>query len=171
MRRVATIAVVCAAALAPRAAALAPQKTRVRTRRMQDDEILRRADEVGPLVRSFGASRGSRRGGGGTIDAVDAATLRRAAEELVGKRQKFDGSVIVATRAAAPRDLVGFALMNDDTLETLAVAVPERGRGVGASLVDAASEASRRAGNGELLVEVESFNGKGPSRSQNQTAN
>mmetsp|Transcript_25321 Transcript_25321/g.76031 ORF Transcript_25321/g.76031 Transcript_25321/m.76031 type:complete len:220 (-) Transcript_25321:16-675(-) len=144
----------CAATLAP--------VTRVRTRTMNDAEIMRRASEVGPLVRAFSAARGSRRGGGvSTLDVADAAEAKKAAQVLVDKRQKLSGTVLVAQRTAAPRDLVGFALVSDDLLDTMAVAVPERGRGVGAQLVDAAADASRRAGNSELLVEVESFNGKG----------
>lgn len=77
----------CAATLAP--------VTRVRTRTMNDAEIMRRASEVGPLVRAFSAARGSRRGGGvSTLDVADAAEAKKAAQVLVDKRQKLSGTVL-----------------------------------------------------------------------------
>eukprot|EP00629_Pelagomonadales_sp_RCC1024_P006532 CAMPEP_0119266796 /NCGR_PEP_ID=MMETSP1329-20130426/5163_1 /TAXON_ID=114041 /ORGANISM="Genus nov. species nov., Strain RCC1024" /LENGTH=238 /DNA_ID=CAMNT_0007266695 /DNA_START=198 /DNA_END=914 /DNA_ORIENTATION=+ len=135
---------------------------RVRTRPMSDQEIMTRCDEMGPLVRSFGAQRGSIKGGGTTALTIN-ENARGAAQELVTKRAKTGGAVLVAQRRAAPRDLVGFAIVNPETriLETVSVGVAERGRGVGAALVDAAGEYSRGKGAPELLVEVESRNDGG----------
>jgi len=96
-----------------------------------------------------------------TLNVAEASALKAATDELIAKRKKCDGRVIVAQRSAAPKDLVGFALVNDDVLETVAVAVDERGRGVGAQLVDAAGALASSGGNDELLVEVEPQNGRG----------
>ena len=93
-----------------------------------------------------------------TLNVAEASALKAATDELIAKRQKCDGSVIVAQKN---RQLVGFALVNDDVLETVAVAVDERGRGVGAQLVDAAGALASSGGNDELLVEVEPQNGRG----------
>ena len=94
-----------------------------------------------------------------TLNVAEASALKAATDELIAKRQKCDGSVIVAQKARGT--LVGFALVNDDVLETVAVAVDERGRGVGAQLVDAAGALASSGGNDELLVEVEPQNGRG----------
>jgi ribosomal protein S18 acetylase RimI-like enzyme len=136
-------------------------ETRVRTRVINDGEILRRSAEVGPLVRAFSVGQRGRGSGVSTLNVAEASALKAATYELIAKRKKCDGRVIVAQRSAAPRDLVGFALVNDDVLETVSVAVDERGRGVGAQLVDAAGALASGAGNGELLVEVEPQNGRG----------
>ena len=128
---------------------------------MSDGEILRRSAEVGPLVRAFSVGQRGRGSGVSTLNVAEASALKAATDELIAKRKKCDGRVIVAQRSAAPRDLVGFALVNDDVLETVAVAVDERGRGVGAQLVDAAGALASSGGNDELLVEVEPQNGRG----------
>jgi len=128
---------------------------------MSDGEILRRSTEVGPLVRAFSVGQRGRGSGVSTLNVAEASALKAATDELIAKRKQCDGRVIVAQRSAAPRDLVGFTLVNDDILETVAVAVDERGRGVGAQLVDAAGALASGAGNGELLVEVEPQNGRG----------
>ncbi len=128
---------------------------------MNDGEILRRSAEVGPLVRAFSVGQRGRGSGVSTLNVAEASALKAATDELIAKRKQCDGRVIVAQRSAAPRDLVGFALVNDDILETVAVAVDERGRGVGAQLVDAAGALASGAGNDELLVEVEPQNGRG----------
>ena len=93
-----------------------------------------------------------------TLNVTEASALQAATDELIAKRKKCDGSVIVAQKSG---NLVGFALVNDDVLETVAVAVDERGRGVGAQLVDAAGALASSGGNDELLVEVEPQNGRG----------
>ena len=136
-------------------------ETRVRTRVINDGEMLRRSAEVGPLVRAFSVGQRGRGSGVSTLNVAEASALKAATDELIAKRKKCDGRVIVAQRSAAPRDLVGFALVNDDILETVAVAVDERGCGVGAQLVDAAGALASGAGNDELLVEVEPQNGRG----------
>ena len=133
-------------------------QTRVRTRVMSDGEILRRSAEVGPLVRAFSVGQRGRGSGVSTLNVAEASALKAATDELIAKRQKCDGSVIVAQKSG---NLVGFALVNDDVLETVAVAVDERGRGVGAQLVDAAGALASSGGNDELLVEVEPQNGRG----------
>ena len=125
---------------------------------MSDGEILRRSAEVGPLVRAFSVGQRGRGSGVSTLNVAEASALKAATDELIAKRQKCDGSVIVAQK---DRTLVGFALVNDDVLETVAVAVDERGRGVGAQLVDAAGALVSSGGNDELLVEVEPQNGRG----------
>ena len=116
---------------------------------------------MGPLVRAFSVGQRGRGSGVSTLNVAEASALKAATDELIAKRKQCDGRVIVAQRSAAPRDLVGFALVNDDILETVAVAVDERGRGVGAQLVDAAGALASGAGNDELLVEVEPQNGRG----------
>ena len=154
----------CTSALAPkrvRTRTTALPATRVRTRVMTDGEILRRSAEVGPLVRAFSVGQRGRGSGVSTLNVAEASALKAATDELIAKRKKCDGRVIVAQRSAAPKDLVGFALVNDDILETVAVAVDERGRGVGAQLVDAAGALASSGGNDELLVEVEPQNGRG----------
>ena len=154
----------CTSALAPkrvRTRTTALPATRVRTRVMNDGEILKRSAEVGPLVRAFSVGQRGRGSGVSTLNVAEASALKAATDELIAKRKKCDGRVIVAQRSAAPKDLVGFALVNDDILETVAVAVDERGRGVGAQLVDAAGALASSGGNDELLVEVEPQNGRG----------
>ena len=151
----------CTSALTPtpgRTRDAALTQTRVRTRIMSDGEILRRSAEVGPLVRAFSVGQRGRGSGVSTLNVAEASALKAATDELIAKRQKCDGSVIVAQKN---RQLVGFALVNDDVLETVAVAVDERGRGVGAQLVDAAGALASSGGNDELLVEVEPQNGRG----------
>ena len=160
MHRIVTL-LACTTALTPtrvRTRDAALTQTRVRTRVMSDGEILRRSAEVGPLVRAFSVGQRGRGSGVSTLNVAEASALKAATDELIAKRQKCDGSVIVAQKN---RQLVGFALVNDDVLETVAVAVDERGRGVGAQLVDAAGALASGAGNGELLVEVEPQNGRG----------
>jgi len=150
MHRIAALAALaCTTALAP---------TRVRTSVMSDGEILRRSAEVGPLVRAFSVGQRGRGSGVSTLDVAEASALAKAADELIAKRKGCGGKVIVAQRKAAPRDLVGFALVHDDVLETVAVAVDERGCGVGAQLVDAAGAL---ASGSSLLVEVEPQNKRG----------
>lgn len=152
MHRIAALAALaCGAALAP---------TRVRTSVMSDGEILRRSAEVGPLVRAFSVGQRGRGSGVSTLDVAEASALAKAADELIAKRKGCGGKVIVAQRKAAPKDLVGFALVHDDVLKTVAVAVDERGCGVGAQLVDAAG-ALASGGSGALLVEVEPQNKRG----------
>lgn len=152
MHRIAALAALaCGAALAP---------TRVRTSVMSDGEILRRSAEVGPLVRAFSVGQRGRGSGVSTLDVAEASALAKAADELIAKRKGCGGKVIVAQRKAAPKDLVGFALVHDDVLKTIAVAVDERGCGVGAQLVDAAG-ALASGGSGALLVEVEPQNKRG----------
>ena len=161
MHRILTL-LACTTALAPtpgRTRDAALTQTRVRTRVMSDGEILRRSAEVGPLVRAFSVGQRGRGSGVSTLNVAEASALKAATDELIAKRQKCDGSVIVAQKARGT--LVGFALVNDDVLETVAVAVDERGRGVGAQLVDAAGALASSGGNGELLVEVEPQNGRG----------
>ena len=114
---------------------------------------------MGPLVRAFSVGQRGRGSGVSTLNVAEASALKAATDELIAKRQKCDGSVIVAQKARGT--LVGFALVNDDVLETVAVAVDERGRGVGAQLVDAAGALASSGGNDELLVEVEPQNGRG----------
>jgi len=163
MHRILTL-LACTTALTPtpgRTRDAALTQTRVRTRVMSDGEILRRSAEVGPLVRAFSVGQRGRGSGVSTLNVAEASALKAATDELIAKRKKCDGRVIVAQRSAAPRDLVGFALVNDDVLETVAVAVDERGRGVGAQLVDAAGALASSGGNDELLVEVEPQNGRG----------
>ena len=152
MHRIAALAALaCGAALAP---------TRVRTSVMSDGEILRRSAEVGPLVRAFSVGQRGRGSGVSTLDVAEASALAKAADELIAKRKGCGGKGIVAQRKAAPKDLVGFALVHDDVLKTVAVAVDERGCGVGAQLVDAAG-ALASGGSGALLVEVEPQNKRG----------
>ena len=161
MHRILTL-LACTTALTPtpgRTRDAALTQTRVRTRIMNDGEILRRSAEVGPLVRAFSVGQRGRGSGVSTLNVAEASALKAATDELIAKRQKCDGSVIVAQKARGT--LVGFALVNDDVLETVAVAVDERGRGVGAQLVDAAGALASSGGNGELLVEVEPQNGRG----------
>ena len=161
MHRILTL-LACTTALTPtpgRTRDAALTQTRVRTRVMSDGEILRRSAEVGPLVRAFSVGQRGRGSGVSTLNVAEASALKAATDELIAKRQKCDGSVIVAQKARGT--LVGFALVNDDVLETVAVAVDERGRGVGAQLVDAAGALASSGGNGELLVEVEPQNGRG----------
>jgi ribosomal protein S18 acetylase RimI-like enzyme len=160
MHRIITL-LACTTALTPtpgRTRDAALTQTRVRTRVMTDGEILRRSAEVGPLVRAFSVGQRGRGSGVSTLNVAEASALKAATDELIAKRQKCDGSVIVAQKN---RQLVGFALVNDDVLETVAVAVDERGRGVGAQLVDAAGALASSGGNDELLVEVEPQNGRG----------
>ena len=160
MHRIVTL-LACTTALTPtrvRTRDAALTQTRVRTRVMSDGEILRRSAEVGPLVRAFSVGQRGRGSGVSTLNVAEASALKAATDELIAKRQKCDGSVIVAQKN---RQLVGFALVNDDVLETVAVAVDERGRGVGAQLVDAAGALASSGGNDELLVEVEPQNGRG----------
>ena len=162
MHRIITLlACTTAAALTPlgvRTRDAALTQTRVRTRVMNDGEILRRSAEVGPLVRAFSVGQRGRGSGVSTLNVAEASALKAATDELIAKRKKCDGSVIVAQKN---KQLVGFALVNDDVLETVAVAVDERGRGVGAQLVDAAGALASSGGNDELLVEVEPQNGRG----------
>ena len=161
MHRIITL-LACTNALAPRRVRTrdaALTQTRVRTRVMSDGEILRRSAEVGPLVRAFSVGQRGRGSGVSTLNVAEASALQAATDELIAKRKKCDGSVIVAQKARGT--LVGFALVNDDVLETVAVAVDERGRGVGAQLVDAAGALASSGGNDELLVEVEPQNGRG----------
>ena len=160
MHRIVTL-LACTTALAPkrvRTRTTALPATRVRTRVINDGEMLRRSAEVGPLVRAFSVGQRGRGSGVSTLNVAEASALQAATDELIAKRKKCDGSVIVAQNG---RNLVGFALVNDDILETVAVAVDERGRGVGAQLVDAAGALASGAGNDELLVEVEPQNGRG----------
>ena len=138
MHRIVTL-LACTTALTPtrvRTRDAALTQTRVRTRVMSDGEILRRSAEVGPLVRAFSVGQRGRGSGVSTLNVAEASALKAATDELIAKRQKCDGSVIVAQKN---RQLVGFALVNDDVLETVAVAVDERGRGVGAQLVGLAT--------------------------------
>ena len=161
MHRILTL-LACTTALTPtpgRTRDAALTQTRVRTRVMSDGEILRRSAEVGPLVRAFSVGQRGRGSGVSTLNVAEASALKAATDELIAKRKKCDGSVIVAQKARGT--LVGFALVNDDVLETVAVAVDERGRGVGAQLVDAAGALASSGGNDELLVEVEPQNGRG----------
>ena len=161
MHRILTL-LACTTALTPtpgRTRDAALTQTRVRTRIMSDGEILRRSAEVGPLVRAFSVGQRGRGSGVSTLNVAEASALKAATDELIAKRKKCDGSVIVAQKARGT--LVGFALVNDDVLETVAVAVDERGRGVGAQLVDAAGALASSGGNDELLVEVEPQNGRG----------
>ena len=128
MHRILTL-LACTTALTPtpgRTRDAALTQTRVRTRVMTDGEILRRSAEVGPLVRAFSVGQRGRGSGVSTLNVAEASALKAATDELIAKRKKCGGSVIVAQKARGT--LVGFALVNDDVLETVAVAVDERGR-------------------------------------------
>ena len=78
----------------------------------------------GPLVRAFSVGQRGRGSGVSTLNVAEASALQAATDESIAKRKKCDGSVIVAQKN---KQLVGFALVNDDVLETVAVAVDERG--------------------------------------------
>ncbi|KAJ1463497.1 hypothetical protein M885DRAFT_503888 [Pelagophyceae sp. CCMP2097] len=150
-------------ALAATVAALGrPAKvTKVDVRQMTDVEAIQRAGEICLLVRAFSTQRG---GPGSAVKPPNfdgAENARRATEGLL-KKKGGAGALLIAQRAAYPRDLVGFALLKDtNVLENVAVLVPERGRGVGESLLAAAEAFAVQRGAGKLVVEVEAFNGKG----------
>ena len=67
---------------------------------MNDGEILRRSAEVGPLVRAFSVGQRGRGSGVSTLNVAEASALKAATDELIAKRKKCDGSVIVARRHA-----------------------------------------------------------------------
>ena len=106
MHRILTL-LACTTALTPtpgRTRDAALTQTRVRTRVMSDGEILRRSAEVGPLVRAFSVGQRGRGSGVSTLNVAEASALKAATDELIAKRKKCDGRVIVAQRSAAPRE-------------------------------------------------------------------